>query len=112
VTGFWPIFKREMLALFVTPLAWVLITTFLMVQGIHVFILVSQYATSADIGVVPPNWEAMKSAMEVICRARANSVIRAMMGDPNEKITTGESHRRSTAAPRPPDRPMTPKQLE
>ena len=46
--GFWPIFKREMLALFVTPLAWVLITTFLMVQGIHVFILVSQFATSVD----------------------------------------------------------------
>jgi ABC-2 type transport system permease protein len=50
VSGFWPIFKREMLALFVTPLAWVLITTFLMVQGIHVFILVSQYATTTDLG--------------------------------------------------------------
>jgi ABC-2 type transport system permease protein len=48
VRGFWPIFKREMLALFVTPLAWVLITTFLMVQGIHVFILVSQFATTVD----------------------------------------------------------------
>src|SRR5277367_1491947 len=37
-----------MLALFVTPLAWVVITTFLMVQGIHVFILVSQFASSVD----------------------------------------------------------------
>ena len=50
MTGFWPIFKREMLALFVTPLAWVLITTFLMVQGIHVFILVTQYATQVEPG--------------------------------------------------------------
>jgi ABC-2 type transport system permease protein len=50
VSGFWPIFKREMLALFVTPLAWVLLTAFLMVQGIHVFILMSQFATSTDLG--------------------------------------------------------------
>lgn len=50
MSGFWPIFKRELFSLFVTPLAWVLITTFLMVQGIHVFILVTQYATTADMG--------------------------------------------------------------
>ncbi len=50
MSGFWPIFKRELRSLFVTPLAWVLITTFLMVQGIHVFILVSQYATQVELG--------------------------------------------------------------
>jgi len=50
VKGFWPIFKRELFALFVTPLAWVLITTFLMVQGIHFFILVSQYAGDVGLG--------------------------------------------------------------
>ena len=38
--GFWPIYKREMFSLFVTPLAWVLIATFLAVQGIHFFIIV------------------------------------------------------------------------
>ena len=27
--GFWPIYKRELFALFITPLAWVLITAFL-----------------------------------------------------------------------------------
>ncbi len=48
--GFYPIFKRELFSLFVTPLAWVLMTTFLVVQGIHVFLLVSQYATSVDLG--------------------------------------------------------------
>jgi ABC-2 type transport system permease protein len=50
VTGFWPIFKRELFSLFVTPLAWVLIAAFLVVQGVHVFILVAQYATSTDLG--------------------------------------------------------------
>jgi ABC-2 type transport system permease protein len=50
VNGFWPIFKRELRSLFVTPLAWVLVTTFLMVQGIHVFILVSQYSTQVELG--------------------------------------------------------------
>ena len=50
MSGLWPIYKRELLSLFVTPLAWVLITTFLMVQGIHVFILVSQYASAVDLG--------------------------------------------------------------
>ena len=50
MSGFWPIFKRELWSLFVTPLAWVLITTFLMVQGVHVFILVAQYATTVDLG--------------------------------------------------------------
>jgi ABC-2 type transport system permease protein len=49
VRGFWPIFKRELFSLFVTPLAWVLITTFLVVQGVHFFLLVSQYAGQVDI---------------------------------------------------------------
>ena len=39
VRGFWPIYKRELFAMFVTPLAWVLITAFLLVQGIHIVLL-------------------------------------------------------------------------
>jgi ABC-2 type transport system permease protein len=50
VKGFYPIWKRELFSLFVTPLAWVLITTFLIVQGIHFFILVSQYAGDVGLG--------------------------------------------------------------
>ncbi|MBI4703562.1 MAG: ABC transporter permease [Deltaproteobacteria bacterium] len=42
--GFWAIFKRELGALFVTPLAWVLITSFLLLQGLHFFWIVSQFA--------------------------------------------------------------------
>jgi len=33
--SFWPIYKREMFAFFVTPLAWVLIVAFLVAQGMH-----------------------------------------------------------------------------
>jgi ABC-2 type transport system permease protein len=49
VKGFWPIFKRELFSLFVTPLAWVLITSFLLVQGIHFAILVAQFAGQVDL---------------------------------------------------------------
>lgn len=49
--GFWPIYKRELFALFVTPLAWVLITAFLALQGIHFFIIVSHFANQAEVGV-------------------------------------------------------------
>lgn len=48
--GFLPIFKRELLALFVTPLAWVLMTTFLLVQGFHFFLLTQQFATDVGLG--------------------------------------------------------------
>lgn len=46
--GFWPIYKRELFSLFVTPLAWVLLTTFLAVQGLHFFIIVANFATGAS----------------------------------------------------------------
>lgn len=54
--GFFPIFKREVFSLFVTPLAWVLITCFLVLQGTHFWIIVTHYAQqpelSADAGPV------------------------------------------------------------
>jgi ABC-2 type transport system permease protein len=46
VRSFWPIYKRELFAFFVTPLAWVLITVFLLVQGMHFFLLVDHFAAS------------------------------------------------------------------
>ncbi len=45
MSSFWPIFKRELFAFFVTPLAWVLITVFLLVQGMHFFLLVDHFAS-------------------------------------------------------------------
>ncbi len=43
--SFWPIYKRELFAFFVTPLAWVLISVFLLVQGMHFFLLVDHFAS-------------------------------------------------------------------
>jgi len=50
VRGFWPVYKRELLSLFVTPLAWVLITFFLVVQGVVFYFLVQHFATSPSPG--------------------------------------------------------------
>src|SRR5262245_27191485 len=47
--GFSAIYKRELFSLFVTPLAWVLITAFLVIQGIHFAILCTQFAGQADL---------------------------------------------------------------
>jgi ABC-2 type transport system permease protein len=49
VRAFWPIFKRELFAFFVTPLAWVLILVFLVVQGMHFFLLVDHFARQPDL---------------------------------------------------------------
>jgi ABC-2 type transport system permease protein len=48
VRGFWPIYKRELFAFFATPLAWVLIVVFVVVQGMHFFLLVDHFASLAD----------------------------------------------------------------
>jgi ABC-2 type transport system permease protein len=49
VRAFWAIFKRELFAFFVTPLAWVLIVAFLIVQGMHFFLLVDHFSLQADL---------------------------------------------------------------
>ena len=46
--SFWPIYKRELFAFFVTPLAWVLITVFLFVQGMHFFLIVDHFANMSQ----------------------------------------------------------------
>jgi ABC-2 type transport system permease protein len=47
--GFWPLFKRELFGFFVTPLAWVLIIVFLLVQGMHFFLMVDAFASQSEI---------------------------------------------------------------
>ena len=42
--AFWPIYKRELFVFFATPLAWVLIVVFLVVQGMHFFLLVDHFS--------------------------------------------------------------------
>jgi ABC-2 type transport system permease protein len=48
--AFWPIYKRELFGFFVTPLAWVLIVVFLVVQGMHFFLLVDHFARLPEVG--------------------------------------------------------------
>jgi ABC-2 type transport system permease protein len=52
--SFWPIYKRELFAFFVTPLAWVLITVFLFVQGMHFFLLVDHFASASQLSDQTP----------------------------------------------------------
>jgi ABC-2 type transport system permease protein len=51
VRGFIPIFKRELFSLFVTPLAWILIAVFVVVQGIHFIAIITQYAGSSEASI-------------------------------------------------------------
>jgi ABC-2 type transport system permease protein len=44
-----PIYKRELFAFFVTPLAWVLVTVFLLVQGMHFFLLVEHFSNQTQV---------------------------------------------------------------
>jgi ABC-2 type transport system permease protein len=43
-----PIYKRELLALFVTPVAWVVAAAFLFLQGFYFFLLLASYASQQD----------------------------------------------------------------
>ena len=56
MTGFWPIMKRELFSFFVTPLAWVVFTAFLLIQGLHFYLVLANFATtvsmSAEVGPV------------------------------------------------------------
>jgi len=51
VTGLWTIYRREMLGLWVTPLAWVLLVVFLILQGTIFYSIVLHFATLPEISV-------------------------------------------------------------
>ena len=51
MSGFWPVFKRELFAIFVTPMAWVLIFIFLLLQGLNFYLLVVHFANQVDVAV-------------------------------------------------------------
>lgn len=48
MTGFWPLFKRELWAYFVTPLGWIALTVFLLLQGWHFALVVDHMAARAS----------------------------------------------------------------
>jgi ABC-2 type transport system permease protein len=49
VRGFFPIFKRELFSFFVTPLAWVVMTAFLVIQGLHFYLVLAHFATQQEL---------------------------------------------------------------
>jgi gliding motility-associated transport system permease protein len=51
MTGLWAIYRREMLSLWVTPLAWLLLFVFLLLQGISFYIVVDHYAHFTSLSI-------------------------------------------------------------
>ncbi len=47
--GFWAVWKRELLAQLVTPLAWVLFVVFLLVEGLHFDLLVEHFSAHPEL---------------------------------------------------------------
>ena len=47
--GFVPILKRELLSLFVTPIAWVVSAAFLLLQGLYFFFLILSFSAHEDV---------------------------------------------------------------
>jgi ABC-2 type transport system permease protein len=51
MTGFWAVLRREMLSLWVTPLAWVLLVVFLLLQGLSFYLVLVHVSTSPELTV-------------------------------------------------------------
>jgi ABC-2 type transport system permease protein len=49
VSGFWPVFKREVFSTFVTPVAWALIVAFLFLQGLNFYLLTVHFSTQMEL---------------------------------------------------------------
>lgn len=47
--GFWAVLKRELWSLWVTPLAWVLLFVFLVLQGTSFYLLIDHFSHSAEL---------------------------------------------------------------
>lgn len=51
MTGFLAVFKREMLSLWVTPLAWVLLVAFLLIQGLSFYSIVLHITSMTQLAI-------------------------------------------------------------
>jgi ABC-2 type transport system permease protein len=51
MSGFLAVLRRELLSLWVTPLAWVLLTVFLLLQGITFYSIVLHYSSMTDLAL-------------------------------------------------------------
>ncbi|MGC4090999.1 MAG: hypothetical protein QM756_24620 [Polyangiaceae bacterium] len=50
MSGFLSVYRREMLSLWVTPLAWVLLTVFLLLQGTIFYSIVVHFSNQTELG--------------------------------------------------------------
>ncbi len=51
MSGLWAVYRREMLSLWVTPLAWVLLVAFLLIQGLSFYSIVVHVASVSQLSV-------------------------------------------------------------
>lgn len=51
MSGLLPVFRREMLSLWVTPLAWVLLAVFLLIQGLSFYSIVVHISAMAQVSI-------------------------------------------------------------
>lgn len=51
MSGFWPVFKRDLFAIFVTPMAWALLVIFLALEGLNFYWLTVHFANQVDLAV-------------------------------------------------------------
>jgi ABC-2 type transport system permease protein len=51
VSGLLPVFRREMLSLWVTPLAWVLLAVFLLIQGLSFYSIVVHISSMGQVSI-------------------------------------------------------------
>ncbi len=58
MTGFWPLFKRELWAYFVTPLGWIALTIFLLLQGWHFALVIDHVAALSAQSASPSGAQA------------------------------------------------------
>jgi ABC-2 type transport system permease protein len=54
LTAFWAIYRREMLAAWVTPLAWVMAFAFLLLQGVSFYIVIDHYTHFTSLSLEGP----------------------------------------------------------
>jgi ABC-2 type transport system permease protein len=51
LSGFWAVYRREMLSLWVTPLAWLACFAFLLLQGISFYIVIDHFAHFSSLSI-------------------------------------------------------------
>ena len=117
MSGALAVFRREMLSLWVTPLAWVLLTVFLLLQGITFYSIVVHYSSMTDVALESGPVQAyfgqdsilLLMSLLLICPAltmrsfaeeRRSGTIEALMTAPVTPSDRSKTTRRRSISPR------------